>query len=115
MTTIRCNCIVYRAGEKEAVKRWASEMLLGPEDADLPKFQFRISKALGLDKRCADVGISKYTTELATRSFEAVPGFENGRVYDVDAQEGWNVAYPALLKGDRDLIGKPDFTLCPCI
>ena len=46
------------------------------------RFKLRISRALGLDKRCADVGITEFTTELALWSFEAVPGFENGRVYD---------------------------------
>ena len=41
------------------------------EEVDLPKFKLRISKALGLDKQCAYVGITKFTTELAMRSFEA--------------------------------------------
>ena len=40
----------------------------------MPKLKLRISKALGLDKQCADVGITKFTTELARRSFEAVQG-----------------------------------------
>ena len=103
---IRCNCGIFRAGEKDALTQWAAEFAFKTSDIDLVAVKNRLQTSLSLDNRCLEVGIRKFKVEIATRTFEATQGHKNGRVYAVDSQESWDIALPELLKGERDLIAK---------
>ena len=104
---IRCNCAVFRPGEKESVSQWAAEVAFdSSDDKVLERFNERIKTSLSLTKRCFEVGVEKFGVEIATRSYQATPGHKSGHVYSTDSQASWEIAVPYLLKGERDLVGK---------
>ena len=103
---IRCNCGVFKAGERDPTIQWGAEVAFSPNDINMETFKSRICKSLSLDKRCSEAGIHKFQVEILSRTYVSTQGHKSGRVYSIDSQESWDIALPELLKGERELVGK---------
>ena len=97
---------IYKLGEDRPISRW-SFIVSGQslENTPISSIKQNIRKNHGIEDRVKELGIKDFRIKLQHRKLTPDPEFPKGRVYAIDSQDQWMVAFPLLCRKECELIG----------
>eukprot|EP00112_Aurelia_sp_Birch-Aquarium-sp1_P002196 Seg1236.5 transcript_id=Seg1236.5/GoldUCD/mRNA.D3Y31 product="hypothetical protein" protein_id=Seg1236.5/GoldUCD/D3Y31 len=98
---------IYRNGKEKPDIKWNFEVKLTSDDTVLSKFKSRLQIFHGVNERCEELQIDKFTLKLL--NMKSVSNSKDGardRIFSIDTQEQWKDVFAKLIKSERELVGK---------
>lgn len=98
---------IYKLQQDLPVAKWSfiiSAQLL--ESEALSSVLQNMRRNQGISDRVKELGMQNFRVKLQHRKLTPDPDFPKGRVFAVDSQDQWTLAFPLLRRKESKLIGK---------